>query len=393
MARKLRVIEIVAGLAILAGLTGAVAAIAADITNVRLALALAFGAIFGFVLQRSRFCFFCHTRDLVEDRDPSGALSILLALAIGAVGYALVMSQWLPIPAPGRLPPTAHIGPVSLALVGAAFAFGLGMAISGSCISAHLYRLGEGSAISVFALLGSLVGFGLGFVTWNPLYLAVISEGSVVWLPQYAGYGGALASTLAVLAGLAVVAVVLGRGQGASAASTEGLRALLRSVFVNRWPAAVGGAAVGVLSAAYYLRIAPLGVTAELGSVARTASVNLGLVPDTLHGLDGFRGCATAIRTLFVSENGLFVAGLVAASFAAALIAGQFAPRWPRPSEVARGLAGGVLMGWGAMTALGCTVGVLLSGIHAAALSGWVFLAACLAGILLWLRLKRLIAA
>jgi hypothetical protein len=45
-------------------------------------------------------------------------------------------------------------------------------------------------------------------------------------------------------------------------------------------------------------------------------------------------------------------------------------------------------MGWGAMIALGCTVGVLLSGIHAGALSGWVFLFFCFAGIAagLWAR-------
>jgi hypothetical protein len=43
-------------------------------------------------------------------------------------------------------------------------------------------------------------------------------------------------------------------------------------------------------------------------------------------------------------------------------------------------------MGWGAMTALGCTVGVLLSGIHAGALSGWIFLVFCAFGV--WIGLK-----
>ena len=35
---------------------------------------------------------------------------------------------------------------------------------------------------------------------------------------------------------------------------------------------------------------------------------------------------------------------------------------------------GGVLLGWGSLTALGCTVGVLLSGTQAFAVSGIVFL-------------------
>jgi len=364
--------------------------LAGDIANLRLGLALIFGALFGFILQRSRFCFLCHTRDLVEERDARGALAILLALAIGAAGYALVMSQWLPIPAPGRLPPTAHIGPVSAALAAAAFLFGLGMAISGSCISAHLYRLGEGSPTAIFALFGTLIGFAIGFATWNGLYLGTISDAPVPWLPHGLGYGGTLLLTVAVLAALAAAALSWAKASTPEPRQPLTLATAIAAIFVRRWPAAAGGAAVGVISAAYYLRVAPLGVTAELGSIARTAAASAGLAPDTLFGLDGFRGCATAVKSLLVSENGLFVGGLALASLASALIGGQFSPRWPGWPDVWRGTLGGVLMGWGAMTALGCTVGVLLSGIHAAAVSGWVFLIFCFAGVLAGLRLRRL---
>ncbi|MOA62891.1 hypothetical protein D3C78_1884430 [compost metagenome] len=57
-----------------------------------------------------------------------------------------------------------------------------------------------------------------------------------------------------------------------------------------------------------------------------------------------------------------------------------------------RGLGGGVLLGWGAMTGLGCTVGNLLSGTMAGALSGWVFGASVLLPVWGGLRLKRLAA-
>jgi hypothetical protein len=300
------------------------------------------------------------------------------------------MSQWLPIPAPGRLPPTAHIGPVSAALAAAAFLFGLGMAISGSCISAHLYRLGEGSPTAIFALFGTLIGFAIGFATWNGLYLGTISDAPVRWLPHELGYGGTLLLTVAVLAALAAAALSWARVLAPEPRQPLTLATAIAAIFIRRWPAAAGGAAVGVISAAYYLRVAPLGVTAELGSIARTAAASAGLAPDTLFGLDGFRGCATAVKSFLVSENGLFVGGLALASLASALIAGQFLPRWPGWPDIWRGTLGGVLMGWGAMTALGCTVGVLLSGIHAAAVSGWVFLIFCFAGVLAGLRLRRL---
>src|SRR5690606_89450 len=76
----------------------------------------------------------------------------------------------------------------------------------------------------------------------------------------------------------------------------------------------------------------------------------------------------------------VFVLALIAGAFAAALPAGDFKPQWPALREFPRLLIGGLLMGWGAMIALGCTVGVLLSGIMAGALSGWVFFVTCFFG-------------
>jgi uncharacterized membrane protein YedE/YeeE len=341
-----------------------------------LSLSLLFGAAFGVVLQRGRFCFFCNVRDFIERRDPAGVISILTALATGVIGYALVFGAWVPVPGPERLPPTAHVGPVSLALPLAAFAFGVGMTLSGSCLSAHLYRIGEGSLVSPIALAGALGGFALGFATWNTIYLSLVSEGAVVWLPGTLGYAG---GTLLSLAFLVVLAeIVLARAIPVTRPSEP---PSLTSIFTSRWPPVLTGVLVGVVATLAYFRIAPLGVTAELGSIARTGAAAVGALPETLYGLDTFRGCATAVRTLFLSENGVFVMGLMAASFASALASSKFKPRVPSRGQALRGLVGGVLMGWGAMTALGCTVGVLLSGIHAQAASGWVFLAFCFAGV------------
>jgi hypothetical protein len=345
-----------------------------------LSFALLCGAGFGLVLQRSRFCFYCNLRDLVEKRDPAGVLAILVALAVGAVGYVAIFGAWVPTPQPGRLPPTAHVGPVSLLLAGASFVFGLGMAISGSCLSAHFYRLGEGSPVAPFAIVGAALGFGIGLFTWNDLYFALVASAPSIWLPHSLGYAGSLGLTLAGVALLAWLALWWARPQPPPAPAVLTLRGVLVNVFVRRWPAAFAGLAIGIISTLYYFRVAPLGVTAELGSLVRTAAAGAALLPETLHGLDVLRGCATVVKESLLSNNGLFVVGLIAASFASALVADQFTPRWPTRRDALRGLAGGVLLGWGAMTALGCTVGVLLSGIHAGAASGWIFLVACALG-------------
>ncbi len=351
-----------------------------------LAISLALGAALGAVLQRSRFCFYCNFRDLIEKREAGGVIAILVALAVGAIGYTTIFGAWLPTPALERLPPTAHIGPVSITLVIASFAFGIGMAVSGSCLSAHFYRLAEGSVISPFAIVGAFVGFGIGFLTWNPLFLAMTSNAFIFWFPNHLGYAGGLLTTLVPVAALAALAIWWSRPKTVEAPAPLTLGEASNIVFVQRWPPVIAGTLVGIIATLAYFRVAPLGVTAELGSIARTAGTSWNLVPSTLFGLDGLRGCATVIKEALLSNNGLFVIGIIAASFITSLLANQFKPRRLTGIDVVRGLGGGLLLGWGAMTALGCTVGVLLSGIQAGSLSGWVFLLAMSFGIVvsLW---------
>ena len=167
-----------------------------------LSLSALLGAAFGVVLQRSRFCFYCIARDFIQRREASGLYAVLIALAAGTLGYHAVFGAFLPVPGADR-PPGAHIGPVSVALAVGAFVFGLGMRISGSCISAHFYRIGEGAPGSPFALLGAAVGFALGFASWNTLYLSLIQQAPVIWLPRHLGYGGSALLQCAALAALA----------------------------------------------------------------------------------------------------------------------------------------------------------------------------------------------
>ncbi|QCI99536.1 YeeE/YedE family protein [Agrobacterium larrymoorei] len=357
----------------------------------QLSFSLLAGAAFGVVLQRGRFCFLCNFRDLVENRRSDGVLAILVALLVGVVFYQIVMMAWVPVPQPDRLPPNAHIGPVGPVLALASAVFGIGTALSGSCLSGHFYRLGEGAFGSSVAIIGAAFGFLLAFLSWNTLYTVSVFDDVPVWLPYHLGYGAALFLALAILSGL--IATVLHLDKSGDTApvqnSEDRLKQAIKAIFVHRWPPVITGILVAAISAFAYFRVMPLGVTAELGSIVRTAGTSGALLPETLAGLDTVRGWISAIKTTVLSPNGVFVAGLIVASFASALVAGQFRPSWPSRSGVASRLLGGVLMGWGGMTALGCTVGVLLSGIHAGALSGWIFLIFCGLGAAFGLYVKR----
>jgi uncharacterized membrane protein YedE/YeeE len=372
----------------LALIGGAYALQAAPGFGAQASLSLLIGAALGFVFQRGRFCFFCITRDYVEGRDSTGLYAILTALAVGGIGYALVFGAFLPNTFSGRLPPDAHIGPVSWVLVAAGAAFGIGMALSGACISGHLYRLGEGYTRAPIALVGSVIGFGLGFLTWQSVYLNGISTAPVGWLPATLGYGGALALHLAVLTALGLALLRALPERPALPAEKLTPARLYQRVFTGRWNPLVTGGLVGVIGMVAYFRVEPLGVTSQLGSLARTALDQTGLLADRLNGLDGFAGCA-AVVVQTITENGWLIGGLVLGSLVSALLANRFeaGPRLTARNSLTA-LLGGTLMGWGAMLALGCTVGTLLSGISAFALSGWVFGAATLGGVWLGVRLK-----
>ncbi|MCZ7467383.1 YeeE/YedE family protein [Rhizobium rhizogenes] len=356
----------------------------------QLAFSLLAGIAFGIVMQRGRFCFLCNFRDFIDDRRSDGVLAILVALLAGVAFYQIITIAWMPVPQPGRLPPNAHIGPVGWVLALASTVFGVGAALSGSCLSGHFYRLGEGAFGSVLAIAGAALGFLLAFLSWNFLYTLSVFNDPPVWLPHHLGYGLALLLAGFVLAGLIFIVLFFDKSAAVPSGAPENrLQQALRSVFVERWPPVVTGVLVAAISAFSYFRVAPLGVTAELGSIVRTAGASAAWVPETLAGLDTVRGCISAVKTTILSPNGVFVLGLIFASFAAALSAGKFQPSWPSAGGLATRFAGGVLMGWGGMTALGCTIGVLLSGIHAGAVSGWVFFLFCGLGAFTGLILKR----
>ncbi|TVR41316.1 MAG: YeeE/YedE family protein [Planctomycetota bacterium] len=362
---------------------------AEDAAGNPLAVAALLGAAFGLVLQRGRFCFYCNATDWLAQRRPQGLLAIIIALAVGIAAHALIVSGWLSDPSSGRLPLDGHIGPVSWVLFAAALIFGLGMAMSGSCLSAHLYRLGEGHLASILALIGALVGFVAGFALWNPIYVHLIHGAPTLWLPNHLGYGGSVLLAMAILGGLAWALTRWQRpSPDAPNSALPATPSLAQQLFARKWGPALTGVAVGLIAIAAYVRLAPLGVTAELGSIARGLGGGLGLLPERLEGLDSLRGCATVVKEQLWSANGVFVIGLVLASWASAVAAGECRPSWPRPWVAGRIFLGGILLGFGAMIAVGCTVGVLLSGIMIGAVSGWVFALGCFLGLGLgwWIR-------
>ena len=364
--------------------------LSSNISNSTAPISLLIGMSLGLLLERGRFCFFCIFRDGIEDKNTTPFLSVLVAIATGSVGYALIFGQFLPDTSTDRLPPVAHIGPVSWVLVVAAFAFGIGMSLSGACISGHLYRLGQGYLRAIPALIGTLIGFVLAFLSWNWLYLNAISDAPTIWLPHYVGYSGALLITLSALLLLAFIAIRRGTNSDPIrkvSAAPLSLSGTLKNLITERWSPIATGAIAGVLGTIAYLRVEPLGVTRQLSTTARTFMDSNKIGPESLVGLDRMAGCVAVVAEA-ITNNGWLVIGIIGTSFAAALAGGRFKFSRLTPTNSATALIGGILLGWGSMTSLGCTIGVLLSGTQAFALSGWVFFAFVFLGSFVGIKLK-----
>ena len=381
--RSLIAVTLILGLVMLANIIGELEDFGSD-ASVSLLMGLALGIAF----ERGRFCFFCIWRDAIDRNYNSGLTSIYTALAVGAVGYTVLFALFTPNP-DGTLPPAAHIAPVGWPLVLAAFVFGIGMALSGACISGHIYRLAEGSLRAITGLIGTVIGFMIALITWNPLYEAGIKDAPTIWLPNYFGYSGSLLITLTVLTGLTIYALKRAdpKEQKRIAQPTSDLKHMRENLLRKRWSPWLTGTIVGLVGVAAYLRVEPLGTTRQINSWSQNLAESLGVRPESLAGMDTLAGCVGVVGEV-ITNNGWIILGLFVAALASAISGNRFKFESINLKNGTTALLGGVMLGWGAFTALGCTVGVLLSGIQGFALSGWVFLLFSFLGVFVGIKLK-----
>jgi uncharacterized membrane protein YedE/YeeE len=345
----------------------------------------AFGLAFGFVLQRGRFCFASAFRDLFLLGHGRNMKGVLFGLAIASVGFAVVMARQVPLLDSGFFPPTANVLPAGLHTALGGLLFGIGMVLAGGCVSGSLYRMGEGYVASWVAFAGLAGGLLVSGYTWNWWWENSMSTAPRIWLPQSLGHSGALAVTLLALGAVFIGVLWIEHRAGMVVPPTrptndvpesmaDELRSLGRTVFVRGWSVIIAGAALGGLNVLLFTAQEPWGFT---GEVARWSSDLAGLVgaaPPPPVGADELPGCVMVMSPGLVNHMTFMVVGMWVGSFAGALGAGEFKLRVPaRPVRYVQSLGGGVLMGYGAGIAMGCTIGAFFSSIPSLAVNGWMF--------------------
>jgi uncharacterized protein len=337
--------------------------------------------IFGWVAAKTNFCTMGALSDVVNMGHWGRVRMWLLAIAVALVGtsalsYAGLIDLSKSVAQRPQLP--------WLSLMVGGLVFGVGMTLAGGCANKNLIRVGGGSLRSLVVL------FFMGFASYMTLkglfgqWRARLLDPVNVNLGERGWADQGLATLLAKTTGLEQpVALLLTAG-------VIGL-ALLAFVFKDRrfrghaWQV-LGGLALGLLVVAGWY------VTGHLGfgeNPETLENVYFATNTRTLESLSFVAPMAYSLELLMMwtdtSTRLTFgiacVIGVVAGSAAHALGSGSF--RWEgfaSLDDLRKHLLGAVLMGFGGVTALGCTVGQGLSGLSTMAIGSFIAVAGIVIG-------------
>lgn len=337
--------------------------------------------VFGAVASKSNFCTMGAISDVVNMEHWGRMRMWLLAIAVAMIGANLMHSAgWVDLSKSVYQRPAV---PWLSMLVGG-FLFGVGMTMSGGCANKNLIRVGGGSLRSVVVLvfvglsaymtLKGLFGqWRAGFldpVTLDLSKLGMTSQSLSQLVAKLTGMAEktALMTTLVVLV-LAILGFVFKDKRFRSNLTQVVASVVLGLLVVAAWylTGHVGyGENPETLETVYF---ATNSRTLESFSFVAPVSYSLDLLmfwTDTNTRMTF--GIATAV-------------GVVLGSFAYAISTKQF--RWEgfaSIDDLKTQLIGAILMGFGGVTAIGCTVGQGMSGVSTLAIGSFITLAAIIAG-------------
>ncbi len=340
------------------------------------------GVAFGAIAQRSQFCTMGAVADIVSMGDWNRMRQWLLAIAVAILGANLLaylgyIDLSKSIYTAPRLTWLSHV-------VGGTL-FGFGMVMTSGCGSKTLVRIGGGNlkSLIVFIVIGLFA-----FMTLK----GVLALPRVNWLEP-------VSLTLGTTQDLpSLLAPMLGDKHSLQLLLSVVI-SLLLSIFVLASPSfrslenVLAGLGIGLIIVAAWFVSGKLGYVAEDPDTLQEA-----FVATNSGKMESFSFVAPFAYTvdllIFWTDKSKAVSfgiaatlGMVAGSFAYAVATRKF--RWEGfggVDDVSNHLIGAALMGFGGVTALGCTVGQGLSGISTLALGSLITFTSIIAGCVLSLK-------
>ena len=330
------------------------------------------GLLLGIITQRTHFCTMGAISDVVHMGDWTRVRQWVSAIGVAMIGFAALSDLGLINPAK-TLYASSRLMWLST-LVGGLM-FGYGMVIASGCGNKTLVRIGGGNlkSVVVFVVMGVSAFATLKGIT------AVLRSSTVdtvfIDIPAGASLSVLGIPNLGYLLGAALLLVVLHHKDFWT--------------FDNLF----AGFGVGAVVVAMWWVSGHLGFVPEhpdtLDAVYLATNSGrieaLNFVAPVAYTLDWLMFYSDASKVL--SAGIAAVAGVLLGAFASALQTQTF--RWEgfaNPRDLGQHLVGGVLMGVGGVTAMGCTFGQGLSGISTLSLNSVVALAAIVLGAVVSLR-------
>ncbi len=340
----------------------------------------ALALIFGVVGSKTNFCTMGAVSDIVNMGDWSRMRMWLLAIAVAIAGAYLLQAAGLV-----DLSRSIYTSPnfAWLSFITGGFIFGVGMTLGSGCGSKTLIRIGGGNLKSVVVYVFLAISASMTLRGLFGQFRVSVLQPAAVNLEAYGFKGQDLPS---LLAGTGMEMNLLRLVVAAFVVS-----ALLGFVFRDREfrsnPNYVtGGLVVGLLIVAGWY------VTGHLGYKENPETLEMTFFGTNSRAAESFSFVAPLAYTLellmlwtdksLTATFGIMTAaGVIAGSFLYAKASGGF--RWEsfaNVEDLANHIIGGILMGFGGVTALGCTIGQGLSGFSTLALGSILTFAAIIAG-------------
>ena len=339
------------------------------------------GLVFGAVANRTNFCTMGSVSDIVNMGSWGRMRMWLLAIAVAILGTQALQAAGLI-----DLARSFYVRPnfTWLSYILGGFVFGVGMTLGSGCGSKTLVRLGGGSLKSVvvfmfFGIAAYMTLKGL-FAIWRTSWIDPVAI-------DFAARGLARTDLPAIVAS-ATGASVRGAGIAVALAAAG---ALLAFVFKDRefrgsFDHILGGTVIGLtIVGGWY-------VTGHIGfgeNPETLENVFFGTNSRTIESLSYTAPLGFTLELLMLwSDKSLTVTfgiaavvGIILGSAAYALASRSF--RWEGfagAEDTAMHVIGGILMGFGGVTALGCTIGQGLTGLSTLAIGSVLAFLAIVAG-------------
>lgn len=322
---------------------------------------LVIGVVFGFTIQRTNFCTMGSISDILSFGDYRRFRSWLMAAAVAIIGVAVI--ERAGIIDTGYSIYTGSTFQWGGHIIGGLL-FGIGMVFGGGCVSKNLARAGGGDLRSLIVLV--VIGIA-GYMTIGGLFAQ-----ARIWVttPLTTDLSAAGLDSQRIDTMLAAVT-----GMGASAANLVAVvviaGALLVYAFIDKGFRSsprhmIAGLVVGLcVLAGWFLTGLTFDEFADNPRVESLSYVRpAGDTIDWLMRFTAYEAVSFTVVTLLGALIGAFLSAITSKSFAFATFTDS--------SDTLRNVGGGVLMGIGGVTALGCTIGQSVTGMSTLALGSLI---------------------